>query len=409
MPTAAQRRQHEALLLQLTNIPTAAGREDAVIQWITNWANRRKDLSLHADKHGNLILTHQAAPQTDTPLFITAHLDHPAFVATALGADRTTLHADFRGGVHNEYFVGTQVRHAASGAIGTITNLEQAKPDKRVTILFKKPITAKPGEILTWHLPDATIKKNHLYAPACDDLAAVAAALSTFDLLRKPTLSKRGSAQPQPPDVRLLFTRAEEVGFIGALAAAKSRSIPRKASLLCLENSKAFAESPLGAGPIVRVGDRTSVFTPALTDAAARAAAQLAEDDPTFKWQRKLMPGGTCEATAFNAFGYAATCLCLPLANYHNMAPPEVTPVIRAKPTGSIRGPAQPKPKPKAKIAPESIHLDDYHGLIRLLLAIATAPGALKHDSKNAPLRHRLDTLLKSRRNLLSAPANPAP
>ncbi|MEM6392202.1 MAG: M20/M25/M40 family metallo-hydrolase [Planctomycetota bacterium] len=378
--TAAQRAQHESWLLQLTNIPTAAGREDAVVQWITAWTKRRKDLALTPDQHGNLQLTHTKAPDTDTPLFITAHLDHPAFVATALDPDGKTLHADFRGGVHDEYFVGTQVRHAPSGAVGTITDLEQAQPDKRVTVLFKKPIAAARGDVLTWHLPDAVIKKNHLHAPACDDLAAVAAALSALDLLRK--------HQPRT-DVRLLFTRAEEVGFIGALAVAKSRSIPRKARLLCLENSKAFAESPLGGGPIVRVGDRTSVFTPARTDAAARAAAQLAEDDASFKWQRKLMPGGTCEATAFNAFGYAATCLCLPLANYHNMAPST--------------------DRHLAKIAPESIHLDDYHGLIRLLHVIATTPESLEINPKNTPLRHRLTQLLKSRRNLLDASANPAP
>ncbi|MEM1213336.1 MAG: hypothetical protein AAGI68_13690 [Planctomycetota bacterium] len=403
MPTAAQHRQHESWLLQLTSLPTAAGREDAVIQWITTWASRRKDLQLTTDQHGNLYLTNQNAPHTDTPLFITAHLDHPAFVATQLEDDGKTLHTHFRGGVHNEYFVGTQVRHAPSGAVGTITDLEPAKPDKRVTILFRKPVTAHPGDVLTWHLPQSTIKKNQLHAPACDDLAAVAAALSTFDLLRK---DYPASAGGHPPDVRLLFTRAEEVGFIGALAAARARSIPRKARLLCLENSKAFPESPLGAGPIVRVGDRTSVFTPHLTDAVARVAAQLAEDDPVFQWQRKLMPGGTCEATAFNAFGYAATCLCLPLANYHNMAPLEVTPASASKPTDTVRGSAKQKPAPQATIAPESIHLDDYHGLIRLLHAAATS---LQTDTKNAPLRRRLDGLLKSRRDLLDAPAIPAP
>ena len=31
------------------------------------------------------------------------------------------------------------------------------------------------------------------------------------------------------------------------------------------------------------------------------------------------MPGGACEATAFSAYGYESTCLCLPLGNYHNM------------------------------------------------------------------------------------------
>ena len=31
------------------------------------------------------------------------------------------------------------------------------------------------------------------------------------------------------------------------------------------------------------------------------------------------MPGGTCEATVYDAYGYTAAAVCIPLGNYHNM------------------------------------------------------------------------------------------
>lgn len=61
---------------------------------------------------------------------------------------------------------------------------------------------------------------------ACDDLAAVAAACAAFDRLMKNKVAA---------NVGLLFTVAEEVGFIGAIHAAKTKFIPRDSRLICLK------------------------------------------------------------------------------------------------------------------------------------------------------------------------------
>ena len=104
------------------------------------------------------------------------------------------------------------------------------------------------------------------------------------------------------------------------IGAARAGFVPKGARLVCLENSRSFPhDSPIGAGPIVRVGDRLSVFTPELTNRIGDLAAAYAKENPAFRFQRKLMPGGACEATAFASFGIASTCVCLPLGNYHNM------------------------------------------------------------------------------------------
>jgi endoglucanase len=74
----------------------------------------------------------------------------------------------------------------------------------------------------------------------------------------------------------------------------------------------------MGAGPIVRVGDRTSIFD----DAATAAFVQLATA-AKLPFQRCLMSGGTCEATAYQLYGYRTAALCVALGNYHNCAPDE--------------------------------------------------------------------------------------
>jgi hypothetical protein len=181
----------------------------------------------------------------------------------------------------------------------------------------------------------------------------------------------------------VLLTRAEEIGFVGAIAAARDGSIPRDARLICLENSRSFAESPIGGGAIVRVGDRISVFSPDLTNRVAAVVAEFEKRAPGFRWQRKLMAGGACEATAFATYGYASTCLCLPLGNYHNMVDID----------GVLAG-ARP-----AKVGREFVSIDDFHGLIAMLEVLA-------RDLDSAaipPLKDRMEGLWREHAAILDS------
>ncbi|HWB19915.1 MAG TPA: hypothetical protein VG711_06415, partial [Phycisphaerales bacterium] len=127
----------------------------------------------------------------------------------------------------------------------------------------------------------------------------------------------------------------------------------------------------------------TSVFGPVLTNRLTDILAEHAKTHPHFKWQRKLMPGGTCEATAFSTYGYISTCVCLALGNYHNMT------AIDAVAAG----------KRPAKVGPEMISVSDYLGMIELLVVCAE-----NLDSSDIPpLKARLDNLLKSHADVLSA------
>jgi endoglucanase len=77
----------------------------------------------------------------------------------------------------------------------------------------------------------------------------------------------------------------------------------------------------MGQGVIIRVGDRSSVFGSQPTRFITEVATELAAKRPRFKFQRALMPGGTCEATAYQEYDYETAAVCIALGNYHNCAP----------------------------------------------------------------------------------------
>jgi endoglucanase len=117
-----------------------------------------------------------------------------------------------------------------------------------------------------------------------------------------------------------LISRAEEVGFLGALTVADSRLLPRNALVVSLETSRELPPARMGEGVIVRVGDRASVFDSSASRFLTELGTALGKSRGSFKFQRALMSGGTCEGTAFQEFGYQTAAVCVALGNYHNCA-----------------------------------------------------------------------------------------
>ncbi len=114
-----------------------------------------------------------------------------------------------------------------------------------------------------------------------------------------------------------MFTRAEEVGFAGAIEMARSGWLQAEdVTVISLETSAERPGARMGEGAIVRVGDKTSVFDPAVT--AESGSPCPPTDLPV---QRCLMSGGSCEATAFRLYGVRCGALCVALGNYHNLGP----------------------------------------------------------------------------------------
>lgn len=356
----ASRAAAERWLDQITALPTAPGLETEVIHWVEAWAGRRDDLRVRRDHGGNLHVR-QKGRTGKLPVIAVAHMDHPAFVLTSVRGREAEY--EFRGGVRPEYFPGATVELTSSpGRQGRV--VEHDEKSNRGTILFSTE-EARAGEIARWKLPKLASGTGLFQAPACDDLAGVAAALAALDQAR---------SRPGLRHFSVLLTRAEEVGFVGAIHAARSGDIPPGARIISIEASRSSAQAPLGEGPVIRVGDASTVFDAELTNLISRSAARSG-----IAHQRKLMAGGSCEATAFGAFGYRTTGLCLPLENYHNMGNLDQVERGRAR----------------ARAVPEVVSLSDFHGLVRLLLDAAKAVD----DEWDLP--QRLESMYEARRRLL--------
>ncbi|MDX1450061.1 MAG: M20/M25/M40 family metallo-hydrolase [Acidimicrobiia bacterium] len=355
-------------LIDLTHIPSTSGHEHRVIDWVKGWVDRRDDLRLTPDAAGNLLITVKGRKSKTPPVIAAAHMDHPGFVAESVSGREVT--AVFRGGVMEQYFDGAAVEFfdfRDRSHPGKVVSYDA--DHKRAEVQLKAPTSGLGiGAVGRWRFapPKLGVKRGMLHAPACDDLAGVAAALTALDQARR---------KPELRHFGVLLTRAEEEGLLGAISAARTGTCPDDARILSIETSRSFPESPIGGGPIIRVGDASTVFDSALTNRITEVvkAAKI-------PYQRKLMAGGTCEATAFVAYGLSATGLCLALGNYHNQAD------IDGVKSGSS----------KAVLAPEIISLDDFDGLVSLMLAVAK-----DLDSPGTDIRSRLDSAFDSRSHYL--------
>ncbi|MEK6644132.1 MAG: hypothetical protein AABZ08_09500 [Planctomycetota bacterium] len=374
-------------LREVVNLPTAPFVESRVIAYIRDFVARRKPLRLTTDPFGNLLVRYtppRKSARLGRPILFAAHMDHPGFTATRM-LDAKRVEADFRGWVSASYFPGERIQFFSGGRWipATIEKVIAAKPatprDKKAAasassfrdqsppqgVIARCAAPVAPGSPGMWNIPDAVIRGTQLHTRACDDLAGLAGILCMLD-----EICRRRIASP----CFAFFTRAEEVGFAGALAAVAAKTVPSNAVIVAVECSKAITGVALGDGPILRVGDKASVFTPAATAYCQVVAEDLAAKEKSFRFQRKLMDGGTCESTAYCHYGYDATGICLPLGNYHNMN------------------------AEKKKIAPEFIDTRDFLNLVTWFVALAESPAKMKFDGRHPGLHQRLDTLLRQHR-----------
>lgn len=229
-------------------------------------------VSIEPDAFGNLIATYRRG-RSKPRLAFCAHLDHPGWVKKPGGG----------GGDEPEFLGGV--------------------PAER---LDKCPVKWF-GEFGMWDLPAFELKDGLVRSRACDDLVGCAEIVALFHELerREAEVTCYG-----------LFTRAEEVGFVGAIHLAKSWPLPDGVRFVSLETSAPRGGATIGAGPVVRVGDRMSVF-----DDEIVAELLAAAEEEKITVQRALLDGGSCEATAMQLYGIRSAGLSVLLGNYHNCTP----------------------------------------------------------------------------------------
>jgi len=298
-----------AIARRILSQPTAPFHEDAVRSEIRALLSDCPHVRLTEDRFGNLLALYRRGRSAPRFAFA-AHMDHPGYVGR-----------DFLGGVPVRY-------------------------------RKKKPATRKFPGFRMWDLPAFANLAGRIRSRACDDLIGCACIVAALRELEHTGANCAAWG---------LFTRAEEVGFVGAIELAKSGLLSKSVTVVSLETSSVKGGPvKIGAGPIIRVGDRTSVF-----DSAATAQIEAAAKTAGITHQRALMQGGTCEATAYALYGYRTAAMCVALGNYHNCGPGD-------------------------RIAPEYVSVDDTLGMARLCVAAATGTSTDPHSALRGRLEKRL-------------------
>lgn len=324
----------------------------------------KNELDYRRDRFGNVIVRLGNAT-AGRPLVLAAHMDHPGFeIVRPLGAGR--WRARFNGGVPDSYFrPGISVRLLPGATPARLGKRMGKMKEFELHSAAAAQQHAPHPAFAVWELEDFAVRDGKIHGRSCDDLVGVAAALATMIEL------KRAGDRVHVIGV---ISRAEEIGFQGALTVADARLLPKNSLVVSLETSKELPPTKMGRGVILRVGDRTSIFDSTAMRFLGDVAADLQAKNGQFQFQRALMFGGTCEATAFQEFGYQTAAVCVALGNYHNC-------------------------HPQGRIAAEYVSLFDACGMVDLLVAAARRVRAF--DRLTAQLPKQMGELLKgARRNL---------
>ena len=326
------------------------------------------------DRWGNVV-AELDGDDTMAPLVFVAHMDHPGFEAieaVEVNDDEEMIVAEPRGGLGTRaYDVGTEVRIVSRDGLtihGTIESHGLLRPVgngrfARTDRVMIKPETSAfvrrasdlmyPAAVVL-DLTSFGVEGQMIRARQLDDLAGCAAILASLI-----AVSNDGSTHR--PIVGL-FTRAEEVGLVGAALAAADEFVGKDAIIVSVETSLKSEIAKQGDGVVIRVGDRMTTFDHNAEAVLHAASYRIGERDGTdgFKVQRALMGAGGCEASAFKAHGYRVTGTSFPLGAWHN-----------TEDDGSI--------------VPEYIHVDDFRSGVALITEAMRDDNESRH---NDPLRY---------------------
>lgn len=358
---------HSEILDHLLALPTAPFREQAVMSFYESLC-LEFGVPYFFDKVGNLVLgtsslsdykkilnTREKEP---VRVFI-AHTDHPGFHGVKW-ASTTELEIFWHGGSPTHFLENASVwvsDSSYSQTQGRLTRVKMTATGKAMesaVIVFDH----EPKQLLTQNAKTLfgafQFQNTHwidgssrlLYTKAADDL------IGTFAIFSQ-ALAQFKSGKKKNSKLKSAFigvlTRAEEVGWVGFLEHLSLGVLQKaKRPVICvsLETSRQLPGAEIGKGPIVRLGDRATIFDAGATLVFANEVA--AKVLPNMH-QKRVMDGGSCEATPAMAYGLTTIAISIPLGNYHNQC-------FEGGPEAA--GPNGP--------APEFVHIDDLKGMLAL-------------------------------------------
>ena len=332
------------ILARLGSSPATSFSEDGVAA-VVKAVLGETGVGFKEDAFGNILATLPArsgstiGSSPHPPIAFVAHMDHPGFeiVEPEENSRGDFLVGKALGGVPPGAFVPglslLVIQPDGRRLPATILERLGANADRQVRIQLAEPQPVPIPCPAVFDLVDFQLDGDFIRMRALDDLAGCGSILTALSIL----------SQEEPPvDVYGVFTRAEEVGLVGARLMAEASTLPKDTLVVSLESSRSLPGAEIGGGPVIRVGDAAFTFSAEAETVLTKAREILEEGPQPIKIQRQLMSGGTCEASAFAWHGYRATGIAFPLGNYHNGAPEE-------------------------RIEAEFIHLGDFLGGVELI------------------------------------------
>ena len=359
-------------LFALLSQPTAPFREHYIKRYVSAFCDRAC-VPYCEDDVGNIVLgassraAYRRIIKQELPepvrLFI-AHMDHPGCHGVSWRGDQLLVR--WYGGSPVKHLRGAKLWLATDEGIHAQAVIEKATVATHGRAIDTAILAIADGRTLLRSVRAEDIYggfsfrasvwklRDRLYTKAADDLVGVFAILQTA--------AWWFAKKPSSAAFLGLLTRAEEVGFVGAVGHLELgwwRGAKRPLLAVSLEASRTLPGARIGGGPIVRLGDRRTVFN---AD-SLQVLTQLAQQQLRTQFQRRVMDGGACEGTATTAYGIPTIAMSVPLGNYHNQ--------------GFEGGPdcrAEEAP------APEFVHLDDLRGMMKLCRAVMT-PHVFRQDA----------------------------
>lgn len=271
-------------LRRAVSVIAPSGRESEALAVIGDMIESRPGLIMSRDSFGNIIVRHKKEV-SGSPLFFSAHIDHPALVVTAIRDDDVC--AEYRGGSETNFHVGASVLIATQTGDLTLTILGIEKSEATSPLLrLTKQSQVRIGDVGT-----ITSARDCF---ACDDMVGVCALIHAIDRTDDRHLSS---------PIRLVLTRAEEIGMIGAIGACRAGVIPPGSRIIVVDARNEKDSHKI----LVSIRDRSGPVSPRL---AMECVGHGCEVDERFV--------SATEAGVYGTFGFESVAVTYPIGHMHN-------------------------------------------------------------------------------------------
>lgn len=316
-----------SFLLDLLSTPAVPFREQ-LVRNILSQELQNRNIPYIQDPFGNILAGLKSENEyrdwlknPKQKLLGIAHMDHPGFFGSSWSGSTCTdkCTVKWHGGGPSKNLVGASVwiSNAAGKTSTAIVEKVQMTADGKFPDILELQVadTAFAGAEIWGGFPGKIQAENRdgiIHTKSADDLGGC------FVLLENLARENHSNASSNGPTLAVLFSRAEEVGFIGCIAHVqhyfRDQNSKENLTVLSIETSKAMPGAEFGKGVVVRQGDRMTMFDSART----LLVKEIAKKELPDQHQSRVMDGGACEASACVALGLRAVAMSIPLGNYHN-------------------------------------------------------------------------------------------